>query len=466
LSKEIFRICNSQYGGQTLIQLTENEQFTYKLFYASIASALGFVFSSKYVLSNLSRNQTPKRRLYFKKAMNDGEFSSWGFLLWIGKPGAILGLFYMMFPFQYDIDFLKEFPELLILLPLVIFLSSWTSLRIALGRNSLKQLLFFSLVFASMSLTFSFHNFLDIDLLNKALMKNNLSYPYRLETPKSNSYKDIKSWQLDSNNTPIFIANNATKLGSYKVMVGEYKDETSLNHIIEKLDYYIDFADRNESNITLYIDKSIPMSFIDSVKLELRKNHFLHINFMVGVRNSKYPSSSPLFKDFAISQWLFPYSAELDSFLYIAEKLDFTKQKIKIIEPTNIRFSILKNSKAIQIEVNESGLLVNNKKVDEVQMARKLKTHIEKYAPNYTIVYSHSERVSYGNYVETLGSISYTINSFREEMAQKLFNNKFDYLFPTERQKIKKEYPKNILEWTKEEKRLIELLKKQQEIRK
>lgn len=123
MSKEVFRVFNSQYGAKILIQLNESEQFKYNLFYASIASALGFAFSSKYVLGNLSRNQTPKRRLYFKKAINDGALSSWFFLSWFGKLGVLLGTFYMMFPFQYDIDFLKEFPHLLILLPLVLFLA-------------------------------------------------------------------------------------------------------------------------------------------------------------------------------------------------------------------------------------------------------------------------------------------------------------------------------------------------------
>lgn len=470
MSKEALRVGNSQYGGQIIVQLTESEQFIYNLFYASLASALGFVFSSKYVLSNLSRNQTPKRRLYFKKAINDGGFASWSFLSWFGKLGALLGIFYMMFPFQYDIDFLKECPLFLILLPLVLFLSSWTGLRMALGRNSLQTLLLFSLIFGLMSLALSFKDFIDVDSLNESLKRNNLSYPYRLKIPKSRGYELVRNPNKSSlAPIPIYVAKNIEKTEDYKILVGDTKEQVSGNNLIrwlQKERSIFDPAEADRMNLKLYIEESAPMSFVDSLKWKLRTNHFLHINFMVGVKNSKYPSSSPLFKNLGISQWMFPYVAELDSFLYVAEELDFTQKKIIVGKSDSYRLQLLKQYKSIKIRATESGLFVNNRKVNEDQVLQKLKSHIEKYVPNYTIVYSHSQGVSYGKYVETLGLMHYAIDGFRKEMAQRLFQNQFVYLSRDEKSEIKKQYPKSILEWTREEKRLIELLKKQQTVRK
>lgn len=321
-----------------------------------------------------------------------------------------------------------------------------------------------------MSFAFSFKNFVDVDLINTILTKRSFTYPYRLEVPKSIGYARVRN----SNKSflvpiPIYVAKNIEKTEDYKILVGDTKEQVSGNNLIRWLQRersIFDEADKDRISLKLFIDKSVPMSFVDSIKWKLRKNHFLHINFMVGVKNSKYPSSSPLFKDFAVSQWMFPYSAELDSFLYVAEKLDFTKKRIKAGESDNYRLSWLKDTKNIKIEATESGLLVNNSKVSEEQLLQKLKIHIEKYAPDYTIVYSHSEGLSYGKYVETLGLIHYVIDGFREEMSQKLFQNQFAYLTWTEQSEIKDQYPKSILEWTREEKRLIELLKKQQKARK
>lgn len=466
LGKEILKISNVQYEAGILLQLTENEQFIYNFFFASVASAFGFIFSSKYILGNMLRVQNWKRKRHFSRTINNGNFSAWNYLLWFVKLGFLLGTMYMMYPFQYDINFIEEFPNLLVLLPIVLFLSSWASLRLALGRKSLKLLFYSFAVFVIMSFTFSFKNFIDVESIIKLLKQDDFTH-HKLEIPKSMSYELIDN-SLEI--IPIFVARNIEKPNEYRISVGDNKNEVSegrlIAQIIEKANTFDTFYS-DKICLKLFIDKSIPMSFVDNMQERLRRNNFLHLIFAVGVENSKYPVSSPLFRNIGVSQQLIPYSAELDSFLQIAENLDFSKHRIRIGESSNYRLWWLKGTIQIRITASETGIFVNNRKMEKAKAIQILKSHIEKHNSNYVVIYSHSAGLNYGKYMELLGSIKYTIHSFREEMARELYNNDYEQLYQTpERQEIINKYPVNIIEWNKEEKKLINLLKKQNGFRK
>ena len=107
LFREAFRILTSKFGEQLLLVLDTKENFIYNLFYASIASSLGYIFSLKFVLRNSTVRQSRRSKFFIRRTINDGGFFSWSFLFWFGKITGALGLWYIMWPLQFDINFLE-----------------------------------------------------------------------------------------------------------------------------------------------------------------------------------------------------------------------------------------------------------------------------------------------------------------------------------------------------------------------
>lgn len=178
LFREAFRILASGFGEQLLLVLDKKENFIYNLFYASIASSLGYIFSLKFVLRNSIVGQSRRSKFFIRRTINDGGFFAWSFLLWFVKLVGILGIWHLTSPLQFDINFLKEFPLLLFILPIIIYLSTWPSLRMFLGQMSLNWFIISFGIFAIMSCVFAFKDFLDVEKINHNLQKKSVEYSY------------------------------------------------------------------------------------------------------------------------------------------------------------------------------------------------------------------------------------------------------------------------------------------------
>lgn len=113
LYREAYRILTSGFYDKMLLVLDKKENFLHNFFYAALASSLGYMFSLRFVLNNSIYGQPIRTRTFIRRTLNDEGFFTWSFLLWFGKLASMLGISYTMFPLQFDIDFLKEFPLLL-----------------------------------------------------------------------------------------------------------------------------------------------------------------------------------------------------------------------------------------------------------------------------------------------------------------------------------------------------------------
>ncbi|MEQ8531749.1 MAG: hypothetical protein RIB86_07845, partial [Imperialibacter sp.] len=67
----------------------------------------------------------------------------------------------------------------------------------------------------------------------------------------------------------------------------------------------------------------------------------------------------------------------------------------------------------------------------------------------------------FGRYIEYLDLVYSQIENLKNEMSLELYQRPLEYWYwQPELESIKSKYPRNVLEWTREEQRLLDLMKK------
>ncbi len=463
LFREAFIIIAAVQGAQEILILTKKEIFIYNLFYGAIASSLGFMFALKFILNDAIIKKPGRKRSLARRALNDQEFVRWSFLFWFGKVAGILGIMYLMFPMQYDINFLQDFPLFFILLPVVLFLSTWPALRLYIGKNSLAWLSISSIIFVVMSFTLAYKNFLSLEKINHSLQSNSVYYSYGLRVPKSKYYKRIERKSLT---TDFYIVADSANKNTPEPLI--YMKNTHTKIQLQELQKYLDRErakldeiDREQFTPNLHIDSRVPLSFVNELKHALRKAGIRQIQFSTGVKGSRYPSNYPIFKDWGIPQRLQPYHPELELFLDSAETIDYNHFTIRIPDSRMYRIKEVKSYNRLELKVDNESAYLNGKKYNPDEIQYILTWFVEKYSPEFIIIFSPSKDITFERYIAYLDLCYSTIYSLRNNMSINLYGEPIsNWLQGKELYNIKLKYPMNIVEWTEEEKRLIQLLEK------
>lgn len=462
LYREAFRIFTSQLGDQTLLVLTPGENYIYNVFFASIASALGYSFALKFILQTSLYGHNRRTKSLIRRTLNNEGFFTWLFLSWFGKLGSMIGICYLAFYMQYDLDLIKEFSIVLILLPLVLFYSSWPDVSRLFRTKKVRWFMALSGIFLVMSFGFAFKNFLDYKKINKNLLSRSIEHVFELKVPKSQSQQRI--------------FRRSTVINIYILRDTMITEEPAI--FFDSIDNRIDFQEiqkmvalekdrisiweSNELIANLHIDERISMRHIKSILDELRKADLRKVQYSTGRKYSRYPAQHPAFKYSGIPKILLPrYFPEFAHFLDSAEQIDLKGKAIKLPESAMFRNGTLKNYNRIEITITPDSVILNHQKIDSHDLEQVVYAFIKKYSPNYMIILNSDDEITYGRYIEYLDLLSTQIDRLRNELSLDLHNQPFDSGYrKAEQDTIKRRFPINILEWSTEERRLQKLVKK------
>ncbi len=109
--------------------LSEKEFRLYDLFFAAFSTSLGFGFTIIYWLNG--RNPIIKKRYLQTFTISNAWFITFVALMVVTRFGAVLPLtVYHLSGYDNDLDFLKEFRLLLILIPIYVFFAQWNTIRL------------------------------------------------------------------------------------------------------------------------------------------------------------------------------------------------------------------------------------------------------------------------------------------------------------------------------------------------
>ncbi len=461
LYREGFRFFTSQLGDRVLLVLTPTENYIYNLFYAAIACSLGFSIALRFTLQNSIKRTNWRTLSLARRTLNSEGFWTWSFLLWFGKLGSMLGIWYIIFALQYDLDLIKEFPLMLVLLPLILFYSSWPSLSRLIRWNKAKWFLGITLVFVLMSIVFGFKNFIDFQKLNENVLSNSPQHVYNLKKPSSQSQQRIyrRSLMFD-----VYIVKDTITIEEPVIFFDWIKNKVQISDIqqaVKNEQRKVSIYEQYQLTANLHIDKRIPIKHITPILDEFRKAGLRKIQFSTGRKYSHYPADYPSFRNSGIQKLLPYYSEDFSNFLDSAEQIDLTRKQFKLSESPMYRNGILKNYNRIEINVYGDYLTLNSQRIDSINLEQKVYSFIKKYSPDYVIILNSDDDIAYGRYIEFLDILCTQVDRLRNEMSQEFYNEPFDnWYWGHERDMIKQQYPRNILEWSTEEQRLNELMEK------
>ncbi|MEQ8473711.1 MAG: hypothetical protein RIC35_21115 [Marinoscillum sp.] len=459
--REVFRFFIGQYGDEVLLVLTPTENYLYNAFYAALASALGFFIAIRFVLQNCANNHDWRTKSLIRRTLNAESLNSWYFLYWFGKLGSIFAIWYMTSSLQYDLDLMKEFPLMLVLLPLVLFYSIWPNLSRLIRTKKVFWFLRITGIFLIMSFGFAFKNFTDYQAINSRNLKHSINYTFDLNVPFSQSYERIdRQWK----SIDVYVVKYTLETDQSVIFFENIQDRVNLQNIqnvlISERERHF-YYEQYQITVNLHIDTRISMNYINPILDELRKSNLRRIQFSTGRKYSRYPAEYPSFKYYGIQKVLPFYSPQFVDFLDSAEQIDLKEKRFKLSESLMYRNGMLKNYNRIGIKVSADFILLNNQIIDSIDLEQKVYSFIKRYSPNYVIILNSDDDITYGRYIEVLDILWTQIDRLRNEMSLSLYNQQFDtWYWEPERDIIKRQFPRNILEWSTEEKRLIELIKK------
>ncbi len=95
-------------------------------------------------------------------------------------------------PLQFDIDFLDEFPLLLVLIPIVLFLNGWMIIAKTFGREAYRWLLYVALYIGVLTVSYASINSLDVQQINRKVKVYGGEGAYGINVPRSQSQEMLR----------------------------------------------------------------------------------------------------------------------------------------------------------------------------------------------------------------------------------------------------------------------------------
>lgn len=408
MSREVFRFF-SQTEYYDLLILSNREIFFYNLFFAFIAVIFGQSICFNYWFE---KPRTLFHRSTWRRfsIVNDNRVLNWNFLSWFSKLAVVYGFFFCLTWNGGFIDFIlfPDYSYIFALVVVVLYLQVWNTFRITFKKESKKWFLISLLVVSGLSFTFSQINFIDHKALNDKFLSKNIFAKYNLELPTSDYYRYgterfslieklfvVLIGENDKNSEPQIIYENQ------KIAINEIDSIVKFWRLIRSP------AEADLIDVRLYIDKDVPMYFVNNLKEELSKNNSRRVSFVV------YPADLKIEK-------LYEYYYSVP-FILPPHGEDRRVIAKSFIETTNI-------DNIINLDIRNTGeFSLNGLVITENDLAKHIE-EILRAEMKSMFLFSYSGSVSYSNFIFALSHIRRISYEIRNELALKEHGITFDEL--------------------------------------
>ncbi len=286
--RETIRILTGYFTHTLLVELTPQENFCYNLFYGSIAGVLGFYVFAHFVLSVSVERKNGRRRIRQRQILNDLSFVGWTFLCGFVRFTSLLGIWFLILPLQFDINFLAEFPLLLVLIPVVLFLNAWTLIVKTFGGKAYRWFLYTTVYLSLLSIIYANINSIDYQRINQEMRVYGGEWAHEINVPQSESHEVFRTSPWLAIN--IYLNNDSTQLSDLVLDYDFARNKIGLNEVqdyVAQKQVFLDSLDRDHLEAILCIDERVPLAVVDQLKLALRKAGVLQINYSTGAKHSR-----------------------------------------------------------------------------------------------------------------------------------------------------------------------------------
>lgn len=345
------------------------------------------------------------------------------------------------------------------------FIQLWPSLLRLAGARAFRWIGILCIYITVFSIGFGIYSYAKDRPYEQTLINQNPILANAIDIPESKIY--LHNY-YHSNAFSIYLKNSINS-DSLSIFTEDVKRPISE----KQLQLYLDNLLREEGFPTglfrleprLFVDKSVTVGQFNGIKSTLAKKGFQKAHIVVKAKGSKYPGHHPVFRETGIIKRLSD-DADLELFLDSAERLDFSKYRIRLPEHFRANPDVLKKHNRVKVRLSNDGLTINGQQVTEEKLEDFTYRFVKKYAPNYLLVIDVDETVEFGDYIGVMGRMLYSIYKLRYESltGQNNISLESSYEGTEEWHTIKEKFPNRMVEFTKNEKRLIKLIENQKPI--
>ena len=356
---------------------SDTEYYWYKLFYAATASAMGYGFAVNFVLQNNQFNHHPRIRLLIRRTIAQHNFYTWSFTMWFIRVTSILGLFYLNFALQYEINYLREAPLVLILIPLVLFYVTWPQIARLVRKQKLRWFGSITIIYLLMSFTFAFKDFINQKRITQNLLNQRIEYVFDLQVVESQTQVAIRH---KAEATDIYLLKDTTNQDQPLIFMDGLHRRVRLNELNAAIRWEKDKLDASaQLKGNLHIDGRLTMHTVNDLIHALRKAGLGHLYYSTVQKNSIYPVDYPGFRYRGIPSLRPIYYLAFEQYLDSLEQQDLRGKRFNLTESRWYRQGTVENTNRVKIDLSPEQLTLNGQAVDSVQLKSWLYRFIQKY---------------------------------------------------------------------------------------
>ncbi len=387
----------------------------YNLIFAFIALIVGQSICFHFWLDRPKRFFS-KLKIRQNLIVNDQRVLIWSFLSWFGKLAFLFGIFFGIhfYGINYVFSLYPDYNYIFILSIIVLFLQSWTGIRLTFKRGSFKWLLTTAVVISILAFGMSRINFIDYHKVNQSVLDKNVYYKYDLELPLSSFYEKPYSkysleeiYVVEENNKPIVLFKDE------KISFEDFLNINDKKRISDRLNY-------RRSNFQLYIDKDIKMSFVKKLKDKLHELDIWKIGYGVMPEDLQYDIR--YYRDAYLPDYL--QSKDEESVSFLAEGIKEWKGKGVI-------------SYGVELKLDQ--VLFEGRSVSFEELINLFKHKITK-KPSQLCFFYVDDYSNFDSYIKIKSSYKRAVRDFLDELSEKEYGRKYWSLEIIKKKKIMDEF--------------------------
>jgi len=411
MSRESLRLFSIR-DNYSLWILTEEETQFYNLFFAFLSILIGQSIAIQF-WADRRRKLLTNARERLTTIINDQRALMWCFLSWFSKLATSF-VFIFIVALEGDVvfNFYDAYKYVYVLFILVLFLQSWVTIRRVHKRKSLQWMGISFLIISVLSFGLSKVNLIDYQEFNQRILNQNICHKYNLEVPQI-SYAN-KNETSDYLIQKIYFArNDSTKqplLFWGNVLINFDKLGDSIERRNESIRSY---GIRRVIKYQLYIDKDIPMKFVQELTAEFSKATVFKIAFSALPSEPAYRLSH--YRNYSITHRLPIQLPEFNHKDYPSDNY--------------ININI----------VNENEILIDNVSSTPDSLKSNILNRMLPEQGN-EIILQFSDSCTFESYLQILSLATEALHQIRNEYSIDKYEIGFDYLLMMEKKNVRTKY--------------------------
>ncbi len=275
--------------------LTGSERYFYNLFFAFISVVFGQSICFGFWISN-SKTKHQNANRWSVAILHDQHYLNLNFINWFAKVSILYALFFgLTFKGGYYVfSFFPDYAYVFVLIIVALFLQTWTSIRMADKRRSLKWMAVSASVITVVSFGLAQFKPYDYGQISQSYLSKDVFRKYNLKLPAAEyQFEFMNSWLL----TDIYVVKPTDLATSDSALIILQNKKRNINelalHITNpheglSIEEYI-ISHRMYGDIPrMIVDKRVSMHTIKAIEKQLQADGFKKVAYAVVPENAPY----------------------------------------------------------------------------------------------------------------------------------------------------------------------------------